>query len=606
MIPSASAQVVLFGIRSAIRLGQQARAAYVDNTRGRALTLPLPDFTLTVDTASAIGHFQIRIEQGAGVDPEIRRIVAKTRARLRDPAAPALTEIEKDELLLAFNEERLLEADSRGDYTPLDDGSYFDNRALSALVTIRQWQRGKEHYPSALQRLAGSFVEIGIDYFTTGPGRGDMKSAQQKALLAFLDGIDEIAFAETELADLPGRLMTAALDTVAEHPEFISGSAAYQDVIKATAAGLSEKVTALVHESRAAGGGNIARERRIRDQAEEIFRTVLATAGKTVLADPQRFLGIGDKGAGALVRHVGDALLDLALESGAGEMDAIFGSAGLQAIAGAALESIAEHPGLIAGGNAPLAGLLQAIARDVGKFESLTAPGLTSRVMQAVLRRSGENLALFWPDAAMDPKKNLLLTAANTTLALIASGDAGAGWRPRLEGEHLVQIVETVLDEIVENPGWLVDGAGAQSDALEALLSATLAVLEKHDDARLAPETLRSALVSGLHAAARRAEFLERFEDGPVRVAAVLDFILEAALGDGQVSRSSTVLMKQSALRGFIEASLDLLAKTGLDDGVIRIFKQVLDGQVAGIAGGEPFALELFVDELRAALVANN
>ncbi|WP_420402561.1 hypothetical protein [Nisaea sp.] len=606
MIPSASAEVVLFGIRSAIRLGQQARAAYLDNTRGRALTLPLPDFTLTVDTASAIGHFQIRIEGGDAVAPEIRRIVAKARTRLQDPAAPSLTDAEKDDLLLAFNEERLLEADERGGYTPLADGSYYDNRALSALVTIRQWRRGRERYPSAVQRLAGSFIEIGIDYFTVGPGRGEMKSEQEKALLAFLDGIDEIAFAETELADLPGRLMTAVLDTVATHPEFVSGSAAFQDVIKVTAAGLSEKVTALVRESRAAGGGNIARESLIRDRAEEVFRTVLATAGQTVLADPEKFLGIGDKGAGALVRNVGEAMLDLALQSETGQMYTVFGAAGLRAITGAALDTLAAHPDLIAGGNVALAALLQQITRDLHGFESLVAPGLTARVMQVVLRRSGENLALFWPDAANDPKKNLLLAAAKTTLALVASGEVGAGWRPRLEREHLVQIVETVLDAIVENPGWLIDGAGARGAALEILLTSTLAVLEKHDDVRLAPETLKSILVAALHAGARRAEFLEPFEGGPLRVTAVLDFILEAALDNGQVSRVSTVLMKQSALRAFIEASLTALSSTGLDDNVIKVFKEVLEGRVAGIAGGEPFALEHFVDELRAALDANH
>ena len=39
-----NSDIVIFAIRSALKLGEQARAAYVDSTRQRALVLPLPDF----------------------------------------------------------------------------------------------------------------------------------------------------------------------------------------------------------------------------------------------------------------------------------------------------------------------------------------------------------------------------------------------------------------------------------------------------------------------------------------------------------------------------------------------------------------------------------
>ena len=54
---SDSAAIVLFAIRSAIKLGQQLRQAFVDNTKDRPLTLPLPNFACAPDLASAATFF---------------------------------------------------------------------------------------------------------------------------------------------------------------------------------------------------------------------------------------------------------------------------------------------------------------------------------------------------------------------------------------------------------------------------------------------------------------------------------------------------------------------------------------------------------------------
>jgi hypothetical protein len=75
------AELIMFAIRSAIKLGQQAREAYVDSTRSRELVLPLPNFPteLTVDDAG--GYF---VEQGARHVQRLSRLadlMDKWRAR---------------------------------------------------------------------------------------------------------------------------------------------------------------------------------------------------------------------------------------------------------------------------------------------------------------------------------------------------------------------------------------------------------------------------------------------------------------------------------------------------------------------------------------------
>ncbi|MGD9038214.1 MAG: hypothetical protein PVH82_01165, partial [Desulfobacteraceae bacterium] len=54
----ASSDLILFAIQSALRLGVQARAAYVDATRRRALILPLPNYQAKSDVYDAVEYFK--------------------------------------------------------------------------------------------------------------------------------------------------------------------------------------------------------------------------------------------------------------------------------------------------------------------------------------------------------------------------------------------------------------------------------------------------------------------------------------------------------------------------------------------------------------------
>ncbi|MFN0300510.1 MAG: hypothetical protein ACKVQU_09165, partial [Burkholderiales bacterium] len=46
------ADLILFAIRSAIRLGEEARRLYADSVREEAIVLPLPDFPIAPDASS--------------------------------------------------------------------------------------------------------------------------------------------------------------------------------------------------------------------------------------------------------------------------------------------------------------------------------------------------------------------------------------------------------------------------------------------------------------------------------------------------------------------------------------------------------------------------
>ena len=87
------AELIMFAIRSAIKLGQQSREAYVDATRRQALVLPLPNFPIAITVEDAGGYFL-----GAGarrVDGSPRLGVLVDKFKNRTP----LTDPEKDEFL---------------------------------------------------------------------------------------------------------------------------------------------------------------------------------------------------------------------------------------------------------------------------------------------------------------------------------------------------------------------------------------------------------------------------------------------------------------------------------------------------------------------------
>ena len=63
----ASSDLILFAIQTALRLGVQARAAYVDATRRRSLILPLPNYQAKSDVYDALEYFK---ESGKGHIPK--------------------------------------------------------------------------------------------------------------------------------------------------------------------------------------------------------------------------------------------------------------------------------------------------------------------------------------------------------------------------------------------------------------------------------------------------------------------------------------------------------------------------------------------------------
>ena len=594
-----SAALVLFAIRSGVRLGQQIRKSYIDSTKRRDLVLPLPRFFAEVDSNDQAQWFHSGDGQ-AYQDRAARLKEIITRFGNLEP----LTDPEKKELNEFYRDFHALYLAERGLLPPVkENGADVDFPAdeVIAWVTVRQWARGTDPNPSTLQRLAGTFIEIGVDYFTTVPGALHTDSAWGKALHGFLQAMDGVDFAEGRLDELPGRLLVATLETLASQPDLLVGDAKAQEIIKVTAQALSVNVAGRLAEVPA---GDLPARNRVKDWAELAFRSILSSAGRLVAAQPERFLGITDEGRGALVTNVGNAVLDLVLDHPDQRLDHVFSREGLEMVVQAALGTLGEHPEILAQtDNEGLKTLLAQTATELSRFDTLLNADVLPDMLRLVIEKTGQNLDLIWPDLKNKPETNLALIAAKATLAALSEPIPGIKWKLRFTRQHLVRATDAVIDELVANPQWLLDKAGAESETLEAALRAVLKVLAQRGDERIGPETGVRILQETVHAVVLRQEFIRRLADTePALIVSVLDTLFAGIFNKNLDPKAAWQLIRAQTIEDLTRVTLRLLSRTKLDPSILPILKAVVKDQAGALATGELFDLDGFEKRLQLAL----
>lgn len=590
-----SPDILLFAIRGALRLGNQARVAYVDSTRNRELTLPLPNFNRDPSPAAAANYF---LGRDVSKEPaQLQELVRKVKQR------SALTP-EEENLLLLYHEDEVLKSVESTRSTPAgSDGSAVTGAALSALASIRQWQRGGEPNPSALQRLAGTFVEIAVDYFVSAPGGLDPNSRAGRALRAFFSGFDDISFSTEPLSDLPSRMFSATMETIAANPNLLAHDPKVQELITAATRELAADVAKRIAKLRETAGANPDREARIRGWGELAFRSLLSSVGKRLADEPGRFLGVSGEANAALVSSVAHVAIGVVLDQPEGDLEKAFSQPALERIADAALTVVSRYPELVAGGDDRLRRLVSESAADLAAKNRLFDKRVVPDIVHLLLARTADNLPLLWPDPAGDPKKHLGLTAARTMLEVLARKPGGGErWKPTFTSRDLSTMADAVLDELVENPGWLVSRAGDVSGSLATALEAMVSALRKRGDARLSTELAVELLKAGLHSAALRSEFLMKLQDGALAIGAILDSVLAEVLDRGVDPKVQWRLVKNEVIVGlFVTASREL-AKTRLDAAKVAVVQQILKETVDAVGKSDPWDLERFASDLEAAL----
>ncbi|HEX2437721.1 MAG TPA: hypothetical protein VHT71_05370 [Methylomirabilota bacterium] len=596
------AELIMFAIRSAIKLGQQSREAYVDATRRQVLVLPLPSFPVTITVEDAGGYFLGAGARRVGGSPRIGVLVDKFKNRT------ALTDAERDELLGLRRECFVRDLADAGLPVTAADDSTFQPEDLKALLAVRQWSQGTDPTPSALQRVGGTLIEIGVDYFATMPGAISTHSTAGKLAQAVLAGLEPIKFSEIALEELPARLFVATLETVAAQPALLTGDPKIQELVKVTAKGLATDVGARVATMRARGDSDSSREERIAEWGELVFRSILGSGGRMVLEDPKTFLGVKPAGEAALISEVGKGILGLIVDDPDGNLSRVFSREGVDVVVKAALGVVAKHPEILVDKkDAGLRALLASVAGELSQYDTLATPGMVPEITRVILEKTGENLEQLWPDLAKKPQDHLLLTAAQTTLAVLTrKPPAGARWKPTFGRDDLLAVTSTVFDELAQNPSWLLAAAGNTDANLRVALEASLGVVRTRGTTQLSVATATAMLQASIRAVALRSEFLDPIPAGrplagqPV-IAAALDAVL-ASIYDPPGARAAWRLARADAATSVTQLALAELAKQGASPQRVAALDAFMKTQADTIQKGQAWDLDSFATGLRTAL----
>jgi cobalamin biosynthesis Mg chelatase CobN len=160
-----------------------------------------------------------------------------------------------------------------------------------------------------------------------------------------------------------------------------------------------------------------------------------------------------------------------------------------------------------------------------------------------------------------------------------------------------------VFDELIENPGWLLNAAGDLNANLKLALEAVFGVLQTQADARLSDQLAIEIMEAVLRAVALRKELLNKVpnEARPI-VAAALEAVIATIFRPGLPARAAWQLVRSETIAQITELVLDRLAANKVTAAQVAKIQQCMDELVAELDANRAFDLDAFAAKLETKL----
>jgi len=497
-LPFLAADAIVFSIHSAVKLGENLRKAYVQSLRAKALTLPLPTINIRPNQDTIRIFFNNNPKYIDGVE-ELNALHKK--AKISDLSADELKQYES-----FYNHCFNVEEGNAALPTLSAD-------ALISLFKIRQWEKG-EAPTTALQLVAGTLVEIGIDYFNSVPGALNPDSPKGRLIRQFLTAFDGIKLADnpdlnkTLNQELLPKLFTTAAESIAELSNEITGDKKVQALIQATAQGIAQDIFEKSKDF------DEDQQQEAIHWGQMLLGSMIRNAGSYVLSSPASILDTNE-GVSDIIRSSGLVLLDAIINKDTGQLvikNAITPQT-LDQITKATLAVIAEHPEVISGERG-IKEIIQSVAL-AAQENNVADRGYFPELARMVLEKSIGHLESMWLEKTDGQPEHLLVVAAAEVMKTLTKAPADAErWSPKLSKTQLLGIAEELLDTVAHNPSWILDQIQDKT-ALSVVLEATLGALQQLPKGeRLAPETFRQILQLGLQTVLINRKVLDKVKWG--------------------------------------------------------------------------------------------
>lgn len=470
-----NSELIMFAIDAGLRLGQKINDVLVDATVEKPLLLPVGELFGSVTRDDAIDFFDD--------NPELTK------------AGQPYHGLNPDEKLLAYKTLKRIENQivGAGD-VPTKKVSNEAVLIVSNLHSFRQYEEGFGSRP-AVQRVIGTIVEIGIDYFVAHPEAIGMKSSERRILQAFVESLDDVDFAEGIRNEIIGDVLVSALETLAANTSLIADSVRTQALIGGV-------TNALLADIEAAGsiGAMIRRE----DFVRRISSSILRGGAQAFSENIDLFLP-EDSNSKKLV----SSTLTHVLEGIKGKEN-LFTNESLEVIFDGALKAVAENAEVFSNNEVlqeAISSTLKSLTDATGKkvFSKETVSAVLANAL-AVAAASMETL--IDPD---NPKKQLLANAVTAVAQSLSGSLAGGGVvKDLLSREQLISLMGIVFEEVANNPEQLLGEAepGDRKAAVAQIIGSVARALGKEPQRFVTGEGFVTLVGIALQTAAKNADKL--------------------------------------------------------------------------------------------------
>jgi hypothetical protein len=485
--------LVLFAIHAAIKLGQKIQTVFEDEIRDRELVLPsvgFPDSELptpsdTEDFFTEAGkvfveqQVKVKSESGdvtnlpeygslyglwqkwqAGTDP------GTTMHQLRQAAKSLMMAGKAD--------------DVRGEYRRDPETFY---AGVNALFVVKQWRVDPK--PPPLQRLAGTVVELALDYVKADPTLFGGKAVGDRVVRSFLLSLDEVQFAETRYDDLLLDILQASLSAFRTQGDLIIGDKTLALLLKRMSVTLADNI------KKAEDSQDPLQQLMLNTFRRETLQGFIKISAATVSEHATRLLGPADSSETQLLNGVLQAVLTVVQ----GEQGNLFSSQTLKDIYQASLSAAAQNATLLLPG-APgeerhifLANLITGMAGRLAAAVEKDPSGLfTPDLLQGIIAIGLDTLAghaarLINPHA---PQEQLLVEALDRVILALSAEFHQDAHLPGVLASvfsqgQLMALIGEAFGAVAQNPGGVIPGVGGdpRRSALAQIVGSVAAVVSR-------------------------------------------------------------------------------------------------------------------------------
>lgn len=595
MASQLTAETIVLAINAAIRLGKNFRRAYANSINGKSIVLPLPRFDGNPTIISADRFFQTPGEEGGQAFlTQINQLQLLVNKSLNN----TLEDQDRATYLDYYRTLFALVQKSSDDTQRLDAG--LTNTDVVTLLKLRQWQKGEMPFPTALQLVAGTIVELGIDYFNQVPGALNVNSAYGKALKYFLSGFDNISFAENDhlqqtlAKEVIPQLFIGAAESLSELSAEITSDEQFQLFIKATAEGIARDV--LKRTS--------APDARNADVTiywgQMVVHSLIKNAGNYAFSSSASMFETNEA-VSTLIDKTGLALMSIILDESSTKINfkQVLTVESLDKIVRASLTVVTEYPELLSkdqGVKEIIAGVSEAVAES-----EIQRPDLLPEIIRLVLEFTASNLYRLW-DVDDKSAKHLLLTAVEHILRALARPPKTGAWRPQLSKSQITELIEDLLDEVVKNPA-LVTNKVNQDSLLYEVLTATFTALEQvPKEQRLNWEVVELLIQLNLRTVLRSKAVLSQIQWGSEEQPTILNKILDLIFSIVFDEAEGAGVEKAKLFQDLFEYCMDVVVSE-YPNRLGLVIIQVLVSKQTGIDFTEGFNRQIADEIVEAALI---